>query len=169
MELVNNLGHEHQTDAWLDLAQIPGERQRVSGQLVQAIEGAAVLLAGASQFSPSSGQPHSRNEVSQTSEEFVKVTENVLVTIRSLPVQAGDNNQQQVNRSIEVAFPSETSTLGTSWMNNEQRFTLHLQVTPLVNNLLEQSQVDVKYPQLQEQADQSLGKFLCLSLAWLSS
>lgn len=159
------MAHEHQLDAWLDLAQISGERQRVSGQFVQAIEGASVLLAGASQQHSSNNnnqqqQQHSTDQVNPSTEDLVKFSENVYVTIRSLPISIPNNNNLQ-NRSLEVSFPSETSTFGFWWMNNQQRFTLHLQAAAqqqLVNSAsLEQSaQVDVKYPQQQQQQQQQL-------------
>lgn len=178
--MVNNLAHEHQLDAWLDLAQISGERQRVSGQFVQAIEGASVLLAGASQQHSSNNnnqqqqQQHSTDQVNPGSEDLVKFSENVYVTIRSLPISIpnNSNNNNLQNRSLEVSFPSEASAFGFWWMNNQQRFTLHLQATAaqqqLVNSasLEQSSQVDVKYPQQQQQqleqsAEQFGGKF-CL-------
>lgn len=160
VELVNNLAHEHQTEAWLDLTSISGERQRVSGQFVQAIETASGLLAGAtSQQHLINGNNQQQQQSQQldgsSNEDFVKLSENVYVTIRSVPISS---NLQ--NRSIEVSFPSETGSLGFWWMNSQQRFTLHLQAAQPVNSAsLEQSQVDVKYPQQQqlEQAGEQFG------------
>lgn len=138
------MASEHQLDAWLDLVPVlAGERQRIAGQLVQSLEGATVLLAGA-QGSQASVEDESA---------FVKVTENAYVTIRSLALQTNNNNNgasQAINQSLEASFPSETSTLGTKWMNAGQRFTLHLQAASsslAAAAAAEQqpAQVDVKY------------------------
>lgn len=126
MELNNNLLHEHHLDAWQDLA--AGERQRVLGQLVQDLEAASVQLAGV--LSATSADPAPTTTTTGTTigqESFVKVTDDVYVTIKSFalePDQAGN-----INRSFEASFPSESSLLGTRWMNNEQSFTMHLQAS----------------------------------------
>lgn len=153
--MVNNLAHEHQTDAWLDLAPLLGERQRVSGQFVQAIEAASVLLAGTSPQQNLINSNIQQSDVAGSNEDFVKLSEHVYVTIRSVPITSNLQNQ-----SIEVSFPSETSTLGSWWMNNQQRFTLRLQATQLVNSApSDQSPADVKYSQQQQQLEQSSEQF----------
>lgn len=165
---MNNVAHEHQLDAWNDLESWPpsGDRQRLAGQLVQSLEGATVLLAGAqnsNQQPPGSGfSAQDPTAISAQSEPFVKVSEQTYVAIRAL-------NLNSANRSIEVALPSEVSTLGTKWMNSEQTFKLHLQVNAAGAEQI-QSQVDVKYSQALDGAEQvsngNAGKSLisCLDL-----
>lgn len=118
----------------MDLAPIAGERQHLVGQLVQDLEAASVQLAGAlnssaQQQQQKPNQPDTSTTMGQ--ESFVKVTDNVYVTIKSFalqPDQAG-----YINRSFEASFPSETSLLGTRWMNNQQSFTMHLQASGAPN------------------------------------
>jgi len=127
---------------------------------VQSLEGATVQLASA-QASPAHPSGQQRAAAADES-EFVKVTENAYVTIRSLALQQQQQQPagapmepQSLNRTIEVSFPSETSTLGTKWMNAEQKFTLHLQVSLAPDS---QVQPDLKYPsdEAQQQQQQQL-------------
>lgn len=129
-------------DAWLDLAPASGERQRAAGQLVQGLEGAAALLAyhqhGGVTEEPLAGQDGA----------FLKVTDNVYVTIRSLSLAPADS--ATANRTLEVSFPAETSLLATKWMNSDQRYTLHLQTAlgdqpTTINGAGQVVATDVKY------------------------
>lgn len=138
-------------DAWLDLAQVQDERQRIAGQLMQNLESATVLLAGA-QTMNSYGfdeptllpqdinsledqasqarmgeQAEQQNNNNNPRHSFLKVTENVYVAIRSLALRP-----QVINQTLELSLPSKTSTLGTKWMDMEQKFTLHLQATSAI-------------------------------------
>lgn len=126
-EIVGGLSHEQHAEAWLDLASQLGERQRTAGQLVVGLEQAAVLMAGAlGGQEASSSQQHLEATNEQAAERlpgnFLKVTENSYVAIRSLAAAAGPAKQ-----ALEVTFPSPASVLGTRWMDSEQSFTLHLQ------------------------------------------
>lgn len=116
-------------DAWLDLA---NDRQRIAGQLVQSLEGALVLLAGTQQSSqaaptkqPTGAFPASGSDAAPDQQPFVKLTERAYATIRSAALPAATN--QSTGGQLELSFPSESSTLGTGWMDAEQRFTLRLQ------------------------------------------
>lgn len=116
MELVNNLAHEQQSDAWADLAANEQELgvverpARLAGQLVQTLESALVLLAGSQ---------------AANSNEYVRLTENVYVSIGPLDQQNGSS------KPIEVSLPIESSLLGTKWMGASERLTLHLQASGL--------------------------------------
>lgn len=85
-----------------------------------------MLFAGSN--SPDDGGAPSAGSSANT---FVKISDNVFVTVRSISL-AGNSQRlggNPVNRTIELSFPSDTSTLGTRWMNLDQRFTLHLQAS----------------------------------------
>lgn len=138
MELINNLASDQHLDAWTDLAGSGGERQRIASQLIGNLESALAILANLS---------------SAQGEEFLKISENVYVTIKPFLVQ-------EANRTIEAAFPSESSALGTRWL--EQRFTLNLQVS-LLDQQQQQgssSQVDAKLHLSDDQQQQQTGKLI---------
>lgn len=130
--MANNLADERQQEAWTDLAQpgrAPSERQRTSGQLVSSLESALVLFAGALNQQqqqplnvPLDGQAASDGQDDELLTSYLKVSENVFVTIRSLPAASN------LNQSVELSLPSRPSTLGTKWWASEQQFTLHLQL-----------------------------------------
>jgi len=142
-ELVSNLANEQlHLDAWLDLA--PEKQQRlVAAGLVSSLEQAAVLLAGA--LNDQQQQLAAKLANSEPSgklagqQELVKATENVLLAIRSVSVPLAPQQQQQQQQQTEASlsqfncsptsFPSAASTLGTRWMNSEQKFSLNLQAT----------------------------------------
>lgn len=95
----------------------------------------------------------------------MKSTECAYVAIRTLNV-----GPQQVNRTLELSFPSELSTLGTKWMNSEQKFTLHLQAAQITSTISTGGtatdgsvligNTDVKYSP-EEQTTMAPGKCLC--------
>lgn len=126
MDLVSNLAQEQHANAWsdLDTSNNNNERSLAAGQLLRSLESALALFAGSNAVSP---QPTTLWDTAQTSaaeeDEFVKVTDNVLVAIRQL--YAAPQNKS----IVQVAFPNEASLLGTAWMAMEQRFTLQLQVS----------------------------------------
>lgn len=125
-ELISNLSDDVHIDAWLDLKDIQGARQRIAGQLIKSLESASVLLAGTLQQ-----QANPLNNDDETT-LFIRQSDNVIVSISSialpfpLPSQTGTN---KLNKSIELIVPKETGFLGFKWMNLDQRFTLHLQAS----------------------------------------
>lgn len=140
-ELISNLLHEEHSEAWLDLAAPPawahsgpsqsGERQRVASQLFKGLEGGCVMLAGALQHQQQSmGQQQQTSDSSNSphngQEDFQKITEHVYVAIQSFGVEL---KQPGASQRLQVTFPSQTSFLGTRWMNWDQRFVLNLQAS----------------------------------------
>ena len=135
-ELISNLLNEQHAEAWLDLAPSSsstnsnaqsGERQRVAGQLLAGLESGCVLLAGALQ-QQQQPPPQQRPTGSGNLEDFQKVTEHVYVAIQSFAL---DLKQAGSSQRLQVTFPSQTSLLGSRWMNSDQRFTLNLQASNL--------------------------------------
>lgn len=155
-ELVTNLVHEQHADAWLDLAGLAnGQRQRLAGQLSQALESSAVLLAGAFASQQAKASP-------AEADQFVKATDSVHVSIRSLLAQP--------NRSLELLLPSESSLLGSKWMNSDERLTLHLQASANLGELSGTTSGAGSGPQsteLQAATDGQSGK--CFRLGLLAS
>lgn len=129
-ELVNNLASEFHQDAWSDLTELHGaSRQQVAGQLVQALEGASVLLAAHIQQQPlhlSSGRM-AQQALDSSETLFSRQTENVIVSIRSISLQL--NDARRSNRSLELSLSNELNMFGTKWTNLDQQFTLHLRAS----------------------------------------
>ena len=154
IELNNNLAHEQQNEAWLELSAQDHQRQRTAAQLIQSMENATVLLAvtqnsayanskninNNNQFLASS----SSSSVNYQQQDFHKVMPNVYVTIKSVPIQSTtiNNNQspdQNQNQNqlmttssggqlVQLHFPSDIHLFGyRDWMNHDQEFTLQLE------------------------------------------
>lgn len=130
---MSNLSHDElHRDAWLDLdSSGPRERQRVAGQLVASLEQAAVLLAGAlsqPQQSAHSALQQEAGDQLQQAADFLKVSENVLLTIRSVAVALSAPGEPAA-RPARLGLPTAQSVLGTRWMGAEQRLALTLQAS----------------------------------------
>lgn len=124
---------------------------------MSSLEQASVLLAGAL-----NQQRERPPNVMLADNDFLKITENVYLAIRSVNVPIG---QASEFNSTEVAFPSAASTLGTRWMDSEQRFALNLQATQVQEAPFPaQTQLDLS-PQTTESAAQ-MGKFSLPPLAF---
>lgn len=150
--MVNNLASEHQSDAWSDLAEFAGSRQRVAGQLVQSLESGLVLFAALIPGSiPGSQQQQQQQQQSIPSSTTIysRLHENIFVSIRSIPIDTS-TLANGANKSIELSFPSDQansmsfnlySQAGLSWWQQmDQRFNLHLQVSSASNGQQQQQQ-----------------------------